>query len=159
MAQFRFTTTWHIEAPLAQVCDAVSQCLHWPQWWPAVQAVHEVAAGDSDGIGSVRRFTWKGPLPYRLSFDVRVVRVVPLTLLEGEASGEVEGMGRWRFHHAGGITAVCYEWEVRTKRRWMTVFSPMAWPLFKWNHDHVMRQGAEGMARLLNARLVSFMHG
>ena len=121
--------------------------------------MEEFDPGDAEGIGSLRRFTWRGKLPYRLSFDMRVIRIEPLTLLEGQASGEVEGVGCWRFSKEGDITVVRYEWQVRTNRLWMNIVAPIAWPLFKWNHDQVMRQGAEGMARLLNARLVSLVHG
>ena len=159
MAEFRLFTEWRIEAPLPQVCDAISQCLHWPNWWKGVVKVEEFDPGDAEGIGSLRRFTWRGKLPYRLSFDMRVIRIEPLTLLEGQASGEVEGVGCWRFSKEGDITVVRYEWQVRTNRLWMNIVAPIAWPLFKWNHDQVMRQGAEGMARLLNARLVSLVHG
>src|SRR3569623_725274 len=86
---------------------------------------------------------------------IHVTRIVPLTLLEGRASGEVEGSGRWCFAHDGRATSVRYEWRVRSTRRWMNVLAPFARPMFKWNHDQVMRQGAEGMARLLNAPLLS----
>lgn len=120
--------------------------------------MEEFDSGDVDGIGSLRRFTWRGRLPYRLTFDLRVTRAVPLSLLEGRASGEVEGVGRWHFCNDGGVTVVRYEWHVRTNRLWMNIIAPIARPLFKWNHDQVMRQGAEGMARLLNARLVSLVH-
>lgn len=159
MAEFQFVTVWRIEASLPQVCDAISQCLHWPKWWKAVVKVEEVEAGDEDGVGSLRRFTWKGRLPYHLTFDVRVTRVVPLTVLEGRASGEVEGVGRWQFANDGRVTVIRYDWCVRTNRRWMNLLAPIARPVFRWNHDQVMRQGAEGLARLLNARLVSLVHG
>ena len=158
MAEFQFVTVWRIEAPLPRVCDAVSRCLYWPDWWRGVESVEEFDPGDAEGIGSLRRFTWRGRLPYRLTFDVRVTRIVPLTMLEGHASGEVEGIGRWRFSSEGDVTVVCYEWQIRTRRLWMNLIAPLARPLFKWNHDQVMRQGAEGMARLLNARLVSLAH-
>lgn len=158
MAQFEFVTVWHIEAPLPEVCDVVSDCRRWPLWWDAVEKVEEVDPGDHAGVGSLRRFTWRGRLPYRLSFDVRVTRIVPLTLLEGEASGEVVGIGRWQFSRDGDITVVRYEWQVDVARGWMKWVAPLARPLFKWNHDQVMRQGAEGMARLLNARLVALVH-
>lgn len=158
MAKFQFVTVWRIEAPLPRVCDAVSRCRYWPDWWRGVESVEEFDPGDAEGIGSLRRFTWRGRLPYRLTFDVRVTRIVPLTMLEGHASGEVEGIGRWRFSSEGDVTMVCYEWRIRTRRLWMNLIAPLARPLFKWNHDQVMRQGAEGMARLLNARLVSLVH-
>ena len=157
MAEFRFVTVWRIEAPLPRVCDAVSQCLLWPQWWKGVEKVEEFDPGNKAGVGSLRRFTWRGRIPYRLSFDVLVTRIVPLTLLEGRASGEVEGVGRWQFSDDGGVTVVRYEWTVRTNRWWMNIVAPIARPLFTWNHHQVMRQGAEGMARLLNARLLSLV--
>jgi hypothetical protein len=159
MAEFCFVTVWRIDAPLPEVCGAVSRCLLWPDWWKGVEKVEEVDPGDAEGIGSLRRFTWRGRLPYRLTFDLRVTRIVPLSILEGRASGEVEGVGRWLFSNDGGVSVVRYEWRVRTNRLWMNIMAPIARPLFKWNHDHVMRQGAEGMARLLNARLLSLAHG
>ena len=159
MARFRFVTEWEIEAPLDRVCQAISDCRQWPRWWKAVERVEECEPGDANGIGSVKRFTWRGKLPYRLTFDIRITRAVALTMVEGRASGEVEGVGRWRFQSAGETTRVRYEWQVRTTRRWMNLIAPIAGPVFKWNHDQVMRQGAEGMARLLRARLVDLAYG
>ena len=157
VAEFSFVTVWNIEAPLANVCDAVSHCLHWPQWWKGVEKIEEFDPGDINGVGSLRRFTFKGRLPYRLTFEMRVTRAVPLTLLEGQASGDVEGIGRWHFSSDGVVTVVRYEWHVRTNRGWINIIAPLARPLFKWNHDQVMRQGAEGMAHLLNTGLISLV--
>lgn len=155
MIEYRFITVWQIEAPLAEVCDAISHCVRWPEWWKAVEKVEIFDPGGPDGIGSLRRFTWRGPLPYRLTFDVRVTRAIPLKELEGLASGEVEGVGRWYFVNDGVNTVVHYEWHVRIKRWWMRAIAPVAWPLFKWNHDYIMRQGGEALAHLLNARLIA----
>jgi hypothetical protein len=44
---------------------------------------------------------------------------------------------------------------VRTNKRWMTLIAPLARPAFEWNHDWVMRNGGEGLARLLGARLLA----
>jgi hypothetical protein len=115
MKKFCFVTIWRIEAPISQVCDAISDCLHWPHWWKGVEKVEELETGDMSGIGGLRRFTWKGWLPYRLTFDIRVTRIVPLSILEGYASGEVEGIGRWYFSGDNGTTVVCYEWDIRIK--------------------------------------------
>jgi hypothetical protein len=83
-------------------------------------------------------------------------RVEHRRLLEGVASGELAGTGRWRFFTAaGGVTAVTYEWDVHTTAWWMNLVSPVARPLFAWNHNHVMRAGAEGLARRLGARLLA----
>ena len=155
MAELRFVTLWTIEAPRTAVCDAIEHSLEWPHWWPGVEQVEEIARGDTNGIGSVRRYVWKSRLPYRLRFDIRVTCMQPLTMVEGVASGDVEGVGRWSFAGEGKLTVARYDWQVRPTARWMRILMPLARPLFRWNHDILMRQGAEGLARLLNARLVS----
>ena len=72
-------------------------------------------------------------------------------LLEGHADGELTGVGRWRLFE-GPATVVIYEWNVRTTQAWMNALAPVARP--PWNHDAVMRQGAEGLARLPDCRLL-----
>lgn len=154
MAEYRFVTVWRIEAPLQRVFDAISDSLRWPQWWPGVQAVEEDTAGNADGIGSVRRYRWRSRLSYRICFAARTTRVEPPNLLEATVRGDLEGRGRWSFAHRDGVTSVRYDWQVRTTKRWMNLFSPIARPLFSANHHALMRQGAEGLARLLDARLL-----
>lgn len=158
-SEYGFVTVWRIEAPLQQVWDAVHDPAAWPQWWACVERVIEVEAGAEDGVGALHRYTWNGRLPYRVRFDIRVTRVEPHHLLEGEASGDVEGIGRWRFSSGADITIVRYEWRVHTGRGWMNLLAPIARPFFKWNHDYVMQQGGEALARRLDARLVGIEHG
>jgi hypothetical protein len=158
MSEYRFLTLWRLEAPRAAVCKAIEDSLAWPEWWTGVENVEELSAGDADGIGSVRRYTWKGRLPYRLTFDVRVTRMELQTMVEGVATGDVEGIGRWSFDTEGEITVARYEWLVRPTQLWMRVLSPLASPVFRWNHDILMQQGGEGLARHINARLVEVIH-
>src|SRR5262245_57677749 len=94
-------------------------------------------------------------LPYRLEFFVRTTKVEKPHLLEGDASGELAGTGRWRLFERAGVTAVLYEWNVHTTRPWMNTLAPLARPLFAVNHDYVMRNGARGLSRLLGARLLA----
>ncbi len=103
--EYSFVTVWYIEAPLEAVCELIYQSQNWPQWWRNVESVEEIAPGDARGIGSVRRYTWRGRLPYRLTFDIRVIHIAPLAAIEGIASGDVEGKGRWSFTADGGVTA------------------------------------------------------
>lgn len=152
--EYQFYTVWRIDAPLQSVWAAIHDSSRWPQWWKHVEQVAQIEAGASDGQGAVQRYTWKGKLPYRLVFDVRVTRIEPLVALEGEASGDLEGTGRWRFSTERDITIIHYHWNVRTRRGWMNALAPLARPLFQWNHDAVMREGGESLARLLDAQLV-----
>jgi uncharacterized protein YndB with AHSA1/START domain len=151
---YRFLTTWCLEAPIDRVWEAIHDSERWPQWWKGVERVVEIEAGDDEGRGSLTRYTWRSRLPYDLEFDMRVTRVERPYLLEGQASGELAGEGRWRLFEGNGATAVTYEWVVRTTRPWMNALAPLARPLFAWNHDVVMRQGGEGLAQLLGAPLL-----
>jgi uncharacterized protein YndB with AHSA1/START domain len=155
MADYRFLTTWCLDAPIERVFEAIDDAAAWPRWWKGVTRADLVEEGDEDGVGRLWRFTWRSRLPYDLNFDSRVVRREPPHLLEGHADGELIGVGRWRLYDGPGGTAVVYEWDVRTSRAWMNRAAPVARPLFAWNHDAVMRQGAEGLARLLDAPLLA----
>ena len=87
---------------------------------------------------------WKAKLPYGVEFEIATTRVERPHLLEGDADGELAGVGRWRLFEHGGVTAVVYEWNVRTTRWWMNLLAPVAKPVFEANHDYVMRNGGEG---------------
>ena len=93
------------------------------------------------------------PIPVR--FEVVATRVEPPWLLEGAASGGLEGIGRWRLFQAGDATAVLYEWNVHTTTAWMNLIAPIAAPVFRWNHDYVMHGGGEGLAKRLGVRLLA----
>ncbi|MBI2312369.1 MAG: SRPBCC family protein [Betaproteobacteria bacterium] len=155
MARFRLLTVWRLEAPIDEVCRAISESLLWPTWWKGAERVVELEPGDSQGIGSLRRYTWKSVLPYRLTFDARVIRAAPPFAVDGVVTGEVEGFGAWRLSQRGPMTTVHYHWEVRTNRPWLNLLAPLARPLFEWNHDLLMQNGAAGLARLLDARLLT----
>ena len=115
MAEYRFLTTWLLQAERERVWDAIYESERWPEWW-------------------------KGERP---------------RLLEGDATGELAGVGRWRLLEEDRITVVIYEWHVRTTRAWMNLLAPVARSAFKSNHDYVMRNGGEGLARLLGVPLLA----
>jgi hypothetical protein len=154
VADYRFLTTWMLDASPEAVWDEIYHPERWPGWWRGVQSVEKLAEGDDDGVGSLYRHRWKSVLPYTVGFEIRTTRVELPTLIEGEAVGELTGTGRWRFFR-GDATVVTYEWLVRTTKPWMNVFAPVARPFFEWNHDIVMRRGGEGLARHLGGRLLA----
>ncbi len=155
MARYRFLTTWLLEAP-RQVCwDVLQDVLSWPIWWPGVESVEQVAAGDLRRVGSVHRVRWRAWPVYSVEFEFLVERVREPALMSGRSSGELEGTGTWRLMEAEGVTAVIYEWDVRSTRAWMNALAPVAQPLFTRGHDRIMRQGGEGLARRLGVTLLA----
>ena len=154
MGEYRFLTTWRIDAPLDAVWDVVYRVEDWPAWWRGVELVEPIRTGDESGLGSVHRHRWRSLLPYSVSFEIETTRIEPLRLLEGRARGGLEGIGRWRFY-ADEATVITYEWNVRTTRRWMRLVEPVGRPVFAASHNLVMRWGGEGLARRLGARLIA----
>jgi uncharacterized protein YndB with AHSA1/START domain len=159
VSEYRFLTAWCLEAPIDPVWEAIKDSERWPEWWRGVERVVELEPGNGDGIDQLAEYTWKSKLPYELTFQIRTTRIERPHMLEGEASGELAGTGRWRLYESDGTTAVLYEWNVRTTRQWMNLLAPIARPIFAWNHDWVMGHGGEGLARLLGARLLSASGG
>jgi uncharacterized protein YndB with AHSA1/START domain len=153
MAEYSFATVWRLEAPIDDVWDALFDSESWPEWWNGVERVTRLVEGAPDGVGNVHRYVWKSRLPYELSFDMRVVSVRAPVELVGVALGELAGEGRWRLFRTGAGTVARYDWNVATTEAWMNLLVPVARAAFEWNHDAVMRQGGEGLARRLGARL------
>ncbi len=55
---------------------------------------------------------WRSLLPYRVEFEVTATKIERFSLMEGQATGDLEGTGRWRLYEQDGVTAVLYEWDV-----------------------------------------------
>ncbi len=154
MAEYRFLTTWVLDADPHEVWNAIYDTESWPEWWRGIEDVQKLREGDENGVGAVYRHRWRSRMPYTVEFEVQTTRVELPHLIEADARGELAGVGRWRFYEGPG-TAVTYEWHVRTTKPWMNTLAPVARPVFAYNHDVVMRQGGEGLARRLGVRLLA----
>jgi hypothetical protein len=155
VARYEFLTTWMLRAPRVAVWDVLQEAAGWPEWWRGVESVRELDGGDGARVGSRYRVRWRSMVPYSVEFDFEVERVELPTLMSGHATGDLEGTGIWRLYEQDGITAVTYEWRVRTTKPWMNAVAPLARPVFEWNHDWVMARGGEGLARRLGVELVA----
>lgn len=133
---------------MASVWDTIIAVEHWPSWWRGVQSVVPLR-NPGAGVGSAYRYTWRGKLPYSLTFDLETTDVVPMQRIRGRAAGELSGDGCWTFTEAGGRTTARYDWNVETTQRWMNLLAPLARPFFAWSHDAVMAWGYEGLVKRL----------
>ncbi|MBX3297890.1 MAG: SRPBCC family protein [Acidobacteria bacterium] len=152
MTEYHFETIWELEAEINAVWDLIEDADAWPEWWRGVVESREIRKGDADGIGSLRVTRWRSVLPYTLEFETEVVAVDRLRRIEIVARGELNGRGIWLFDDKGGVTEVRYLWTVRTEPRWMNLIAPIARPVFRWNHDAIMRQGELGLRMRLGPR-------
>ena len=154
MARYRFLTTWLLDAPREAVWEVVHDVERWPDWWRGVEHVSKLRDGGENGLGSLFAQRWRSALPYTVSFEIETTGLERPLVLEGRATGELEGVGRWRFHE-GAATAVTYEWDVQTTRPWMNAVAPFGRPIFVWSHNLVMAWGGQSLARRLGVRLLA----
>jgi len=156
MASYSFLSTWCVSAPLERVWALLCDVERYPDWWKGVRKVDVLEPGaDGRGLGTLYRTQWRSRLPYSLTLDTRITRYEPPHLVEGQASGELAGIGTWRLYESSAGTAAIYSWDVRTTAASMNWLAPIARPAFTYNHDLVMRWGAEGLARTLGAELIA----
>jgi len=153
MSHYQLVTHWSFAAPVERVWHELKQPQEWPRWWKGVVAVQLLEAGDANDVGAYRRMTWRSALPYQLAFNMRTTRVVPQSVIEGVADGELTGRGVWTLSaNASGGADVRYDWTVEATKWWMRALAPVAKPLFEWNHGVVMEWGREGLGRRLERR-------
>lgn len=149
---FDLVSHWRLAAPVDAVWNALADPAGWPQWWPYVRAVHTLREGGPDGVGARRRIDWSTRLPYGVSIEVEAVESVRHQRLRGRSSGQLEGEGLWLLRAEAGFTDVTYVWRVAPRRGWMRWLAPLLAPVFRWNHDGVMRAGEAGLRRHLLGR-------
>jgi len=152
---YSFLSTWLLRTSRADAWEVLQDPVRWPEWWRGVERVSELDGGDAQRVGSRYRVAWRSRIPYELEFEFTVHGVDPPCCMEGAAEGDLAGNGRWRLFEQDGVTAVVYEWDVRTTKRWMNLVGQLARPVFERNHDVVMRWGGEGLARRLGVELLA----
>ena len=64
MAEYRFVTSWCLEAPIDRVFEAIDGTDRWPQWWKGVRLAALLEPGDERGVGRLWRLVWRSRLPY-----------------------------------------------------------------------------------------------
>jgi len=139
--RFDLVSEWRLASSPEQVWHELTRPEDWPNWWRAVRDVQSIKDGDANGVGAVRRFTWRTALPYTLSFEMTATRVEPMSVIEGRARGELDGTGRWTLRPEGAGTHVRYDWMIDVTVPWQVALAPVLRPLFAWNHGVVMGWG------------------
>lgn len=148
-SKYDFVTLWRVSAPIDRVWPVIADAEHWPDWWRAVASVQLLDRGDPSGIGARSRITFRTALPYGFTFDTIITRLEPPHVMEAQASGDLVGRGLWTLTADGESCLVRYDWNISTNKAWMNRLAPLMRPAFNWNHDVVMRWGAEGLSRRL----------
>ena len=54
VADYRFLTTWVVDAPIERVWDVIYAISRWPEWWRGVEQVRELFHGEGNGEDDLR---------------------------------------------------------------------------------------------------------
>ena len=149
MAHYRFLTVWWTPVVTDRVWEALADYAKWPTWWRGIQSAEVIRRGDESGAGTVLRQQWRSWVPYTLVFDLEMLRIESGKLLDGRASGDLEGACRWTLAPVDGGTELRFEVDVRTVRWWMNLPIPFASRVVRSSFETIMRWGREGLARTL----------
>jgi mannose-6-phosphate isomerase-like protein (cupin superfamily) len=149
--EYRFLDKWFIPHPIDMVFEALLHGEDYPKWWgeawKRVTPIGEVTAAT---VGAKTRVIAGGFLPYTITLELEVARIEAPHLLSVTSRGDLEGTGTWRLCEFEGGTAVSYDWRVRAGKPLIRRFSPIFKPLFRANHNWVMRRGEVALQRWLS---------
>ena len=146
-----FVDEWRLAADPDDVWPVVRDVGNWPAWWPSARSVSRLP--DAAAERWAFRFTTR--LPYSMGFDVLVLADDPRTGVDNEVTGKLEGRGRWHAEAVPGGTLVRFDWSVTPTPRWMRLLSPLARPIFRWNHSAIMIEGGQALAQRLGVPLLA----
>jgi hypothetical protein len=152
---YHFFTVWRV----AGTVDEVKAVLGdddpsvLPRWWPSVYlSVTEVQTGSAGGVGRVLDLHTKGWLPYTLRWKLRVTEPLSDEGYALEASGDLEGTGRWTFRQDGPEVEITYDWQVHAAKPLLRRMSWLLRPAFSANHRWAMKRGEESLRLELRRR-------
>lgn len=155
VTQYHLTTHWSLAAPVGAVWAELSRPEVWPTWWDGILAVRLLELGDTNGMGTYRRVTFRGLFPSQTTFNLRTVKIQPRALIESIADGQVTGVGRWQLTRAGAGTEVQHDWIVNVTLPGIPVIGAIAGLLFKMGHRSLMEAGRRGLEGRVGVRLSS----
>ncbi len=154
--RYHFVTEMTISAPVESVWKALQHSEDWPEWWRWLIEASVLAEGDDDGVGRRVRNRVGTPFGYRLTYDGVVTMLVEHRRIDFDAVGDLEGHGQFLMSEpAEAETRIVFNWLVQTTKWWMNLLVPFARRLFAWNHNRLMTDFANGLAKTTGGELKS----
>lgn len=152
-SSYKFRTVWRVAATVEEVIEVLSDAPSLPTWWPSVYLkVSTVRRGSADGVGAVHELHTKGWLPYTLRWTLTIAEPITKSGFALDASGDLEGSGRWTFVQDGPEVAITYDWQVVATKPLLRKLSWLLKPAFSANHHWAMARGEESLRLELRRR-------
>ncbi|MDL9977780.1 SRPBCC family protein [Microbacterium sp. ASV49] len=159
-ARYHFVSTYRVVGDPMRVWEVLRDVEGWVQWWRGLERVEllRAPAGAAD-VGAAHRYTVRAPFGYRFTYETEITAIEPMRFVEAVASGELVGRGRAAVEpFQDDRLTIWFAWLVETPKPWMRALSPLARPVFTWNHHRMMDAFGAGFAGAADVRLVSAEH-
>jgi hypothetical protein len=150
---YRFLTEWRVAGTIEEVKAVLGDARSLPQWWPSVYlTVDPIDDGGPGGIGRVLDLHTKGWLPYTLRWRLRITEPITDDGFALEATGDLEGTGRWTFTQDGPEVVITYDWRVHATKPLLRRLGWLLKPAFSANHRWAMERGEQSLRLELRRR-------
>jgi uncharacterized protein YndB with AHSA1/START domain len=148
--EYVFVDEWEVDAPQEAVFETLADARTYPEWWKPVYIETECDCEPALGCTSVARF--KGKLPYTLKTDSEIVAFNPPNSFAVRVVGDLSGSGVWTLSPRDGKVRIRFDWTVFADRPLLRVLTPIARPIFRWNHNWSVERAREGLEPFVRAR-------
>ena len=143
VAEYAFVDEWDVRAPLESVFDTLADGRTYPEWWTPVYK--SVVADGPPRLGGTSSQRFKGKLPYTLNTRSTITRLERPHLIAADVVGDLSGHGLWTLSVHRDLTHVRLDWVVRADRPLIRMLTPIARPLFRWNHTYAIARAMDGL--------------
>ena len=144
--KYEFDHAGELNACPARVWQTLVDFRGWSDWWDGLEHIELLNPAASLDRGSRIRSSWRGGLPYSLTFDAVVREVVPEKGLRFFVTGDLSGHGNCCLTPVNGKTYLRFSWHVAPTKLWFKMTAPIAHSVFRENHDHIIHQAGRRLA-------------
>jgi uncharacterized protein YndB with AHSA1/START domain len=143
-SEYVFLDEWDVDAPQEVVFAALADARTYPDWWRPVYIDVEGDCEPAPGCTTKQHF--KGKLPYTLNTTSEIVAFDPPRSFEVRVVGDLSGKGVWTLAPKDdGRVHVRFDWTVYADRPLLRILTPVARPVFRWNHNWSAARAKEGL--------------
>ena len=155
--RYHFVTVLELGAEPTSIDATLRDIASWPAWWKWAKRIVPLGDAPPGTVGARHRNTIATPLLYGFTYDTEIVETGEGMILL-ESSGDLTGFGLFAYRPSDDGVHLSFTWLVETPKWWMNLIGPAARPIFVWNHDHLMTNFGEGLARASGGELLAVTH-
>lgn len=151
--EYVFHEQWFIPAQAADVYAVLCDSSLLPQWWRGVY-LSLTPLGQYEGakVGNRYHAVARGFLPYKLRFVMETAILDSNARVGVRMEGDLIGTWTATLAEEDQGTRIRIEQHCQSGKRLIRWFSPLAKPLFAWNHRWTTPRGERGLANFLANR-------